>query len=83
MRLRIPELLEKRGLTAYGLHVASEGRISLSTAFRLVRIRGELQSFDRRLLEALCDVLRVAPGTLFEYDAARRPVKRPKSARTA
>ena len=83
MRLRIPELLEKRGMTAYGLHVASEGRISLSTAFRLVRIRGELQSFDRRLLETLCEVLRVAPGSLFEHVAATTPTKRPKSTRTS
>jgi DNA-binding Xre family transcriptional regulator len=66
MRFRIPELLDDAGLTAYGLAQASDGRISLSTAFRLVRLRGNVKTFDAAVMEALCDLLEVEPGDLFE-----------------
>ena len=72
MRVRIPELLEERNLSAYGLARASGGRISLSAAYRLSRSRGRVQFFDNDLLEALCDVLEVEPGDLFERDAVKR-----------
>jgi DNA-binding Xre family transcriptional regulator len=69
MRLRLPELLKERELSAYGLSKASEGRISMSTAYRLAKLEGRVQTFDAELLEALCDVLDVDPGELFERDA--------------
>lgn len=78
MRLRIPELFEARALTAYGFAKASDGRVSLSTAFRLVRLRGELKSFDAALLESLCDVLDVTPCDLLE----RTTKKRKRTSRT-
>lgn len=71
MRLRVPELLEERGLTAYALAKASDGRLSQSTAHRLAR--GEWKCLSSDVLEALCDVLEIDdPGPLFERDAARR-----------
>jgi DNA-binding Xre family transcriptional regulator len=73
MRLRLPELLEARGLTAYQVVKASDGRISTSTAYRLVRHRGRAKSFDASFLEALCDVLGVGPGELLERDADAQP----------
>ena len=66
MRLRIPELLERRGLTPYALASQSEGRISMSTAYRINRQRGRLKCFDADLVEALCDILKVEPSDLFE-----------------
>lgn len=72
IRLRIPELLTAAGLTAWGLHKQSAGRISASTAYRLVQHRGELATFPRATLEALCDVLRVDPCDLFEREKAKR-----------
>lgn len=72
MRLRFPELLEARDLTAYSLSKRSDGRISLSTAYRLVRQRGAVKMFDAGLLEALCDVLDVEPGDLLEREGKRR-----------
>ena len=77
VRVRIPELLaadEKVGrteTTAYALAKNSAGRISLSTAYRLVKRRGQLESFESKLLEALCDVLGVEPGELLERDKKR------------
>lgn len=72
MRLRLPELLDQRGMTGYALSMASGGRISLSAAYRLMRLRGKLKMFDAEILEDLCDVLGVEPGDLLE----RTPKKR-------
>ena len=46
--------------------------MSVSTAYRIVQMRGRLATFDARLLEAICDVLRVKPGELFEREPRRR-----------
>lgn len=80
IRLRIPELLEAADLTAWGLHRRSGGRISASTAYRLVQFRGELANFPAATIEALCDVLGVTPGDLFERD---KPTKGRSKAKKA
>jgi len=72
MRIRIPELLEERGLTPYALAQKSGGRISLSAAHRLARTKGRVKLFNAALLDALCDILEVEPNELLE----REPVKR-------
>jgi DNA-binding Xre family transcriptional regulator len=66
MRLRIDELLRRRGLTAYALSKASKGRISLPMAYRLLRRRGRFNSIKSDVLDALCEVFEVNPGDLFE-----------------
>ncbi len=66
-------------MTAYALAKQSDGRISLSTSYRLCRMNGRLESFEAAALEALCDVLGVTPGELFERDG----VKAVRSAQTA
>ncbi|HEY9228806.1 MAG TPA: helix-turn-helix transcriptional regulator [Gemmatimonadaceae bacterium] len=68
MRIRLPELMKKRDLTAYALSRRSRGRISMSTAYRLARLKGRLHSFDADMLEALCDIFGCKPGDLFERD---------------
>jgi DNA-binding Xre family transcriptional regulator len=78
VRVRIPELLSadaekgRKKTTPYALAKQSAGRISLSTAYRLVKRKGQLESFESKLLEALCDVLNVEPGELLERDRKRR-----------
>lgn len=71
MRLRIPELLTEKDVNAYQVSKRSAGRISLSTAYRLKRDKGRLQSFNAEMLEALCDIFDVTPGELFERDKKR------------
>jgi DNA-binding Xre family transcriptional regulator len=68
MRLRIPELLEAKGVSPYRLSRESGGRISMSTVYRLKRERGHLDTYRRVMLDALCDVLGVPPGDLWERD---------------
>jgi DNA-binding Xre family transcriptional regulator len=72
MRLKLPELLDERGLSPYALSKNSDGRISMSTAYRLVKLNGRVQNFDAEMLEALCDVLQVEPGQLMERDKPKR-----------
>lgn len=63
------EILDERGMTAYGLAEASGGRISMSAAYRLADDKWE--QLPRKVLDALCDVLGVEPGELFERDSKR------------
>ena len=73
MRLRVPELLAERKMTAYAMHKASGGRISLSMAYRLAR--GTFGMISADVLEALCDIFDIQdPGPLLtrERPAGRR-----------
>ncbi len=68
LRLKIPELLTKRGLTAWGLHKAAPDAITATMAYRLVRQQGYLETFPRKTLEALAVVLNCPPGDLLTFD---------------
>jgi DNA-binding Xre family transcriptional regulator len=72
MRLRLPELLDTRGMTAYALSQASDGRISLSAAYRLCRSKGHVRYFDSEMCEAICEVLAIEPGDLFEVESVKK-----------
>jgi transcriptional regulator with XRE-family HTH domain len=72
MRLRLPELLEEHDLTAYAVAQKSNGRISLSTIYRLTRNNGRVANFDAEMLEALCDVFGVGPDRLLERNGTKR-----------
>lgn len=72
MRLRIPELFEEKGKTPYRVALESGDRISMSTAYRLRREKGKLDTYKSQILDALCDVLDVTPAELFERDKAKR-----------
>ncbi len=72
MRYRLPELLKERDWTAYKLSQVSKGRISLSTAYRLVRQKGKVKQFDGALMDALCEALEIEVGVLLEREGAKR-----------
>jgi hypothetical protein len=72
----LPELLDDRGMTPYALAKASKGRISMSTAYRITRLRGRLETFDREVLEALSEVLGVGPGELLERALPQKRAKK-------
>lgn len=76
MRLRLPELLKTSGLTAYALAKRSDGRISMALAYRLTKSHGVFGSVQPRTLTALCDVLGVKPGDLFERISTAKKHKR-------
>jgi DNA-binding Xre family transcriptional regulator len=68
--LRVPYLMDKAGITAYRLAADSGGRISRRTAYRLSR--GEKAGLYPEEIAALCDVLDVQPGELFEVTKGKR-----------
>ena len=72
MRVRLAELMEARRLTAYAVAKQSDGRVSTSALYRLLRNDGRARFLDADLLEALCDVLDVEPGELLERDSKVR-----------
>ena len=82
VRLRLPALLEEHDMSAYRLSKASEGRISLAAVYRLVKAKGPARYLDANLPEAVCRVLSVGPGDLFELDGfqTQKPSQRRKSA---
>lgn len=71
MRMRLPELLEERKMTAYELSKRSEGRITLSTIYRLVRQQGRVRYIDAEVAQAICDVLEIPPARLFDHQNGR------------
>lgn len=70
MRLRIPDLLDERGMNAYTFAKATAGMLSTSTAYRLAR--GEWRCLSGEVMDVLCDVLGVEPGELFDRGAAAK-----------
>jgi DNA-binding Xre family transcriptional regulator len=72
MRIRIPELLDAKGVSPYRLARESGGRISMSTAYRLKRENGQLATYKAAMMDALCDVLGVKPSELLEREKKRR-----------
>lgn len=76
IRIRIPELLSEKVPTAYAIANASNERISLSSAHRLVRKRGIVQRYDADLIEALLEIFGVTIGELFEVTKKRERAKK-------
>ena len=81
MRLRLRELLQKQGITtAYGLHKAALGNISMTTAVRLMKAAEANKkpvALELDTIAILCDLFGVTPDKLLEHKP--RPLK-PKEA---
>jgi DNA-binding Xre family transcriptional regulator len=77
MRLRFPELFTETGVNPYRLSTRSGNRISLSTAYRLKRVRGVLETYRSAMLDAICDVMEVTPAEIWEREPAPKPDKAP------
>lgn len=72
IRLCVGDLLEERGMTAYQLAKESDGRISLSAAYRLTEGNAGTFPPSWEMLETLCEILKVDVADLFQ----RVPQKR-------
>lgn len=72
MRVRVPEVLNDRGWSAYDLAQRIEPLgVSVQAVYRLVRADGRVQRLDMRLLAAMCHVLEISPGELLERERVR------------
>ena len=74
VRLRVHELLEERGWTAYRL--AQEAGFTISRAYRLAREDGQFASLPAETLDSLCEAFNVEPGELLERVKGSRRKKR-------
>ena len=73
VRLRIPELFDERGWTAYEVAKRSRGRLAERSLYRLVERRGQVESVSAKTVDTLCEVLGVGPGELIEVQ--KRPAR--------
>jgi DNA-binding Xre family transcriptional regulator len=64
VELKVPELMKKQGVSAPDLWRDSAGRIGRRTAYRIAN--GEKDTLYLEEIAALCDLLGVEPGDLFE-----------------
>jgi DNA-binding Xre family transcriptional regulator len=70
MRLLAGKAMKEGGVTPYALARDSGGRISKPAAYRIFRgTKGHLSLAE---LAALCDVLDVEPGELFERERGKK-----------
>ena len=72
VKIRIDELLESRGRTAYWLAV--ESGITHSTVYKLRH--GKMKTLSLELIEALCKTLECGPGELLEIVDDKQEGKR-------
>lgn len=70
IRLRVAELLEERGWTAYRL--AKEAGLTMPVAYRLADPSGEFARLESSTLEKLCEVFDVQPGELLVWEKPKR-----------
>ena len=77
MRLRIPELFDERGWTAYEVAKRSPGRLTERSLYRLVERRGQVESVSGKTVDTLCEVLGVTAGELIEVQ--KRPTRSARS----
>jgi putative transcriptional regulator len=70
VRITLRKLLDERGMSAYAL--AKRANLSFGTIYRLARRDGRFSRIEAKTLDAICAVLDVAPGALFERVSDRR-----------
>jgi len=75
LRLRLRQLLEARGLSAYGL--AKFTGLSLNTIYRLTRPSGRFSLIRADTIERLCGALRATPASCSSTRGLRRPETSP------
>jgi DNA-binding Xre family transcriptional regulator len=70
VRLRIDQLMVRRGITAYAL--SRGAKLSYPSAYRLSRPGGRFGRLHADTLDRLCTFFRVQPGVLLEWAAEKR-----------
>jgi DNA-binding Xre family transcriptional regulator len=69
VRLRIDQLMARRGITAYAL--SRGARISYPSAYRLSRPGGRFGRLHADTLERLCSFFKVQPGALLQWTPSK------------
>jgi DNA-binding Xre family transcriptional regulator len=85
IRLKLNEVLEKRGLTAYALHVKSkkDGKFRLHQSV-ISKIRhNKSKALQIEILDLLCELLECQPADLIVYESATQPVSTTQNVKRA
>jgi DNA-binding Xre family transcriptional regulator len=69
VRLRVGELMARRGITAYAL--SRGAKLSYPSAYRLSRPGGTFGRLHADTLERLCTFFGVQPGVLLEWKPSK------------
>jgi DNA-binding Xre family transcriptional regulator len=77
IRLKLNEVLEKRGLTAYALHVKSkkDGKFRLHQSVISKIKHNKSKALQIEILDLLCELLECQPSDLIVYESATQNVK--------
>jgi putative transcriptional regulator len=67
IRLKLNEMLELRGLTAYGLHVKSKKKLHQSVISKIKH--NDSKALQLETLDLLCDLLDCQPADLIVYES--------------
>jgi DNA-binding Xre family transcriptional regulator len=70
VRLRVADLMESRGISAYAL--GKGAGLGYPTAYRLSRPGGEFGRLEQETLNRLCEFFEVQPGELLEWTPDRK-----------
>ena len=70
VRLRVHELMARRGITAYALSRGAD--LPYPSAYRLSRPGGRFGRLHADTLDRLCSFFRVQPGELLEWAPGKR-----------
>jgi DNA-binding Xre family transcriptional regulator len=84
IRLKLNEMLDKRGLTAYALHIKSkkDGKFRLHQSV-ISKIRhNKSKALQIEILDLLCELLECQPADLMVYESATQSVKHTQNATT-
>jgi DNA-binding Xre family transcriptional regulator len=82
IRLKLNEMLERRGLTAYALHVKSrkDGKFRLHQSV-ISKIRhNRSKALQIEILDLLCELLECQPADLIVYESATQNVEHTRNA---
>jgi DNA-binding Xre family transcriptional regulator len=71
IRLRVAELLDARGWTAYEL--AKRAKLTMTVAYRLANPDGTFARLEAATLDKLCQTFDVQPGELLVWEATAKP----------
>jgi DNA-binding Xre family transcriptional regulator len=76
IRLKLNEVLEKRGLTAYALHVKSkkDGKFRLHQSVISKIKHNKSKALQIEILDLLCELLECQPSDLIVYESATQTV---------
>ncbi len=81
IKLKLDEMLEKRGMSAYGLHKASGKKLHQSVISKIKNNDSKALQLDT--LDLICEILQCQPADLIIYESENTTQNVPRATQTA